>query len=208
MKSKKKGGNKIIIAKKEQKLLRKSVILVGLFILSYTPFVVTVLYEIIAQQQSHPLLNGIAIIFIVANSAVNPYLLIFLDGRIRGEAMYIIYSVFKIDKNVKKLNHVSVGDGNNQEAIIYHKSTQDKSELATTQKKGILATTQEQSAEIIRTQEKSVLFSTQENNSFLKPPEKISASQNIQIGDSKSKSTDSKLFESQTEKYFMVHQEP
>ena len=54
----------------------------------------------------------------------------------------------------------------------------------------------------------SVLFSTQENNSFLKTPEKISASQNIQIVDSKSKSTDSKLFESQTEKYFMVHQEP
>ena len=73
----------------------KSIILVGFFAISYIPLAGTIIYELIFSLPAASAFNGLAMIFIVANSSVNPFLIIFLDARIKNCLWWELLAVFK-----------------------------------------------------------------------------------------------------------------
>ena len=101
MEKKKKGKSKLGKSKieaNEHKLLVKSIILVGFFSFSYAPLACSIIYEFTTGVPAMPTFNGIAMIFIVFNSAVNPLLLITLDARFKNE----LISIFGFDDRKQK----------------------------------------------------------------------------------------------------------
>lgn len=106
MEKKKKGKSKLGKSKieaNEHKLLVKSIILVGFFSFSYSPLACSIIYELTTGVPAMPTFNGIAMILIVFNSAVNPLLLITLDARFKNELISIFGYDGRKHKNPFKL---------------------------------------------------------------------------------------------------------
>jgi hypothetical protein len=67
----------------EKKLIIKSAVLTGSFFFCWSPYVVKIVYEIATSKSIPPEWDIVCSMGALANSALNSYLLIFLDGRIK-----------------------------------------------------------------------------------------------------------------------------
>lgn len=87
----------------EKKLFIKSVMLVGLFTISYTPLLLAAVYEQVSRKPMPPAFYTLTFICCVFNSAFNPYLMILLDARIRSavfQSPFLLYLFPSLERRI------------------------------------------------------------------------------------------------------------